>query len=222
MQIIKCPILPKPEIINIINDLKNKGYRIECFIDKKIEAIASNILYRENKICKIRFSKKEGITSDSMYHELLHLELVTNGYSRMCIDNDLDNEKSITMLSDIFEHIMIEPKLESAGYSLNGELKAIEKTIKDIEKLKYKNSKIDIETFMIVFYTRSKLMRLNKNNLDRIRDFKIEQKENWYKENTKKIDKLLKNMPSPKMSIEEYKNCQEKCSNILNIKIKRI
>jgi len=207
MEIIKPKLSSKSE--RIVSDLRKHGHKIEFYLDENIQGIAcacpeeKRIYFKNTKLLN-----DEG----TVLHELLHMQSHLIEKYPVMVSTSGEQERAVITLNDIFQHIIIEPRLKKLGFNLREqETQGINLTIDNVESLtdKYKidDPDSDIETLLTIFYVRAVLMTVDETRMAKLEKF-MRGKE-WYKDDV--VTFLLRSLPDKKDSKEKYEKCLNKC-----------
>lgn len=168
-----------------------------------------------NKVLEITFRDKEPVKNQyDISHELLHALLYAEGFPRIKPEI-IECETTIIMLNDLLDHIIMAPRLEVLGYSIQEEEgPAIEGIIENLEeKIKDLTDDHIKRTILNLLYVRSEKMGVRDNKLKILKDFL--NVKNLYDKNI--IEIIRNNLPDPYCGIETLAALKEKCLDQLGL-----
>ncbi len=198
----------------ILNSLIARGMELEWCIDPDIGG--KSLVTSENTNATITFRNNEEITPESILHELLHLDLFTRSY-RKIIAKETEYEYAITIINDLFQHILMVEKMEEYGYFLKKtEGAACEKMIEQFISLeggKSSNTAIDLVVLGSALLARAEWANTNKTKIEKL--VAHMKKTEHYDVNF--IKSIAESLPSPNTEREDYHKLQAKCINGINL-----
>lgn len=190
--------------------LKSKGWNIVWCIESTLAGQASSNFDEQKISFRSRdLSEDRGVA----FHELLHFDLYDKGYPILA--PKFGNTFSIFMLNDIFQHIVMSPELEKAGFSIKEqEGKAILKLIRDLVGVRPKLSE-DEELFSAVLYMRAFFLKTEEGSMITL--------EKYIRDKNKRltldrIREIIIRFPKPDCELNEYTKCLNNVLFALDIK----
>ncbi len=190
----------------LCSELEVNGQQIKWYVDSSIRGNASvNPVKRT-----ISFRGVGDVTEDNVCHELLHLRLYDQGYP-MLYDKFGYNELAIIMLNDVFQHIMMKPRLKELGFSIEdqegpGIVRLVENLNEGLRIV------ADKEAFTAIFFLRAHTMSAAVPTLEKyiLKNNKVFTME--------KIDEIIRNrLPSENFTPEEYSERLRSCLFALDL-----
>ena len=199
----------------LLKFLKEKGVKnIKWYIKSDLPGEAWCNFDKEKAELEIVFKNEEAIASHIISHELFHVRLFVNGYLS-CKARCQEHGAMITILNDIFAHIIIAWDLNKLGYSIQKhEQPAIEGIINKLdEKISGLRDDCYKKMLLNIFYVRAKKME--------VKDLKLKELEAYLKKNNlyeeEIISIILNHLPEPNCKKEDYNNLLKKCIEKLEL-----
>lgn len=196
-----------PESELILEKLKTHGWNISWGVDADLGGYAATNMDEQ----WIRFRNEASLEDkETIHHELLHCDLYDKGYPVLKPANGWSKE-GIWMLNDVFQHIMIKPEIEHAGFSIG--TKEIPATLKSIGSLA-SGTPVFNEPYWAALYIRGHFLE--------IEDSKLAPLEKYIQENHTGItmDKIMKaigKLPEHGCSVEKYTKCLNEVVSTLGL-----
>jgi hypothetical protein len=197
-----------PQIIAVIDRLKSRGWNLRWYINTELQGAGSaNLDTQEISFKSKELSQNPGV----ILHELVHVDQFDRGYPRLKSDS---SPYGTFMLNDVFEHILMLPEIEKAGFSIGDQ--EIPATLSLISQLTGAHPPLveDEELFAAALYVRGHFLGIEDSQLALLR-------EHIQKKNTRitmdQISEAIKNLPESDSAVAVYSTSLQKVVAVLGL-----